>query len=51
MEYHIEVKSGKGKGSWKRIASFDNCIDRDDCMAFLQDRYEDCEFRSKDEIE
>ena len=47
MDYHIEVKDSKGK--WEKIASFQNMVDRDDCLSFLQDRYEDCKFRSIDD--
>jgi hypothetical protein len=43
MDYHIEVRNSKGK--WERVASFQNGIDRDDCMSFLQGRYVDCKFR------
>jgi hypothetical protein len=47
MEYHIEVKNSKGK--WERIASFQNISDRDDCLDCLADKYEDCQFRAKDD--
>ena len=45
--YHIQVKDSSGK--WLYIASFDTNIDRDDCMGFLQDQYEDCEFGAVDD--
>lgn len=31
----------------KCIAEFLNEIDRDDCLDFLQDKYEDCVFTTK----
>ena len=49
MNYHIEVKNSQKK--WERIASFQNPIDRDDCLSFLADRYDDVQFRAKDEEE
>lgn len=51
MNYHIQVKSGSGKGKWQRIASFDNECDRDDCKTFLAEKYEDCQFRPENEEE
>lgn len=47
MDYHIEAKGSSGK--WDRIASFQNSVDRDDCLDFLADRYDDVQFRAKDE--
>ena len=49
MNYHIEIKDSKGR--WSRIASFENFCDRDDCKAFLAERYEDCKFRADNEEE
>jgi len=45
--YHIQVKDSSGK--WSYIAGFDTNIDRDDCMSFLQEKYEDCKFRAVDD--
>ena len=33
----------------KVIARFDTNIDRDDCLLFLEERYEDCTFMAVDE--
>jgi hypothetical protein len=38
-------------GKTEVIVSFQNYIDRDDCMAFLQDRYPDVKFRAVNEDE
>ena len=46
MNYHIEAKSSK---KWQRIASFETVIDRDDCLSFLQERYEDVPMRAVDD--
>ena len=32
----------------KLIAQFDNRQDRDDCLDFLADKYEDCKFTVKE---
>jgi hypothetical protein len=45
MDYHIEVKNTSGK--WEVIASFENMCDRDDCKSFLEEKYEDCKFRTR----
>ena len=47
MNYHIEIKGIKDM--WYRIASFVTSVDRDDCMYFLQEKYEDVSFRAEDE--
>ena len=49
MDYHIECEDLKGR--WSRIASFKHLIDRDDCLSFLADRYDDVKFKAKNEEE
>ena len=49
MDYHIEVKSGNKKLTWKLIASFDSECDRDDCLTMLEEKYNDCKFRADNE--
>jgi len=46
MEYYIEVKNSEG--NWELIASFQDGLDRDDCLDFLADKYSDCKFRKKE---
>ena len=44
MDYHIMVRNSSRK--YIRIASFQNITDRDDCLGFLADKYDDCEFKA-----
>ena len=44
FEFHIEIKYVNGNGKWRRIASFENQFDRDDCIIFLAKRYSDYSF-------
>jgi hypothetical protein len=48
MEFHIQVKSGNKKLTWKLIASFDTNVDRDDCLNFFKEKYPDVKFRPID---
>lgn len=46
LDYLIIIKRKDGNAV---VARFDTNMDRDDCLSFLQDRYDDCIFIAIDE--